>query len=288
MALSDVSILKGLKNLTVYDRDTRLPKYMLRVISEMSIEPKVEEDELKVGGVTWDSDIKEMTYELKFQAYEYPVAVVEHLTGGLKTSYTSEAAGDVEDIENVNGTTVIDATTGISTVGLISAGSADLKPGEYVLKAKTATTVSLYAMTDVAFNEGTDKAFLSDDLLIKDDITVTSSSSTDVTGWGVKITGGSGTIAMTVGHTARFRVRRANKASYKVVVGGLNSEFEDVGIIGVPAKKKDLYRMVDVYKVKIAGIPLSMKDGEYSSYSITAKLQYDSVKAGYYEYISES
>jgi hypothetical protein len=284
MALSDVSILKGLKNLTVYDRDTRVPKYILRVASEMSIEPKVEEDELKVGGVVWDSDIKEASYELKFTAYEYPVAVVEHMTGGIKTTYVSDASGEVVDEENVNGITAYSATTGISAVAL--SGTTEAKWGEYVVKAKTASTVSVYAMSNVSFNDGTDEDYTDDTLLIADDLSISNSGDTQVPNFGFYFTGGSA-VAMTIGDTFRFRIRRPNKSGYKVVVGGLNTEWEDVGIIGVPAKKKDIYRMIDVFKVKISGLPYSLKDGEYSSYQVTAKLQYDSSKGGYFELISE-
>lgn len=284
MALSDVSILKGLKNLTVYDRDTRVPKYILRVASEMSIEPKVEEDELKIGGVVWDSDIKESSYELKFTAYEYPVAVVEHMTGGIKTTHSSNAAGEVIDEENVNGTTAYDTITGVAAVAL--SGTADVKWGEYVVYAKTATTVSVYAMSNVSFNDGTDEDYTDDTLLIADDLTISNGANTQLTSFGIYFTGGSA-VSMTIGDTFRFRVRRPNKAGYKLVVGGLNTEWDDVGIIGIPNKKKDTYRLIDVFKVKISGMPLSMKDGEYSSYQVTAKLQYDSAKSGYFEVISE-
>jgi hypothetical protein len=284
MALSDVSILKGLKNLTVYDRDTRVPKYILRVASEMSIEPKVEEDELKIGGVVWDSDIKESSYELKFTAYEYPVAVVEHMTGGIKTTHSSNAAGEVIDEENVNGTTAYDTTTGVAAVAL--SGTADVKWGEYVVYAKTATTVSVYAMSNVSFNDGTDEDYTDDTLLIADDLTISNGANTQLTSFGIYFTGGSA-VSMTIGDTFRFRVRRPNKSGYKLVVGGLNTEWDDVGIIGIPNKKKDTYRLIDVFKVKISGMPLSMKDGEYSSYQVTAKLQYDSAKSGYFEVISE-
>jgi hypothetical protein len=284
MALSDVSILKGLKNLTVYDRDTRVPKYILRVASEMSIEPKVEEDELKIGGVVWDSDIKESSYELKFTAYEYPVAVVEHMTGGIKTTHSSNAAGEVIDEENVNGTTAYDTTTGVAAVAL--SGTADVKWGEYVVYAKTATTVSVYAMSNVSFNDGKDEDYTDDTLLIADDLTISNGANTQLTSFGIYFTGGSA-VSMTIGDTFRFRVRRPNKSGYKLVVGGLNTEWDDVGIIGIPNKKKDTYRLIDVFKVKISGMPLSMKDGEYSSYQVTAKLQYDSAKSGYFEVISE-
>jgi hypothetical protein len=138
----------------------------------------------------------------------------------------------------------------------------------------------------VSFNDGTDEDFNSDLLLIADDLSITNGGTTQVPNFGFYFTGGSA-VAMTIGDTFRFRLRRPNKSGYKLVVGGLNTSWDDVGIIGVPAKKKDTYRLIDVFKVKISGMPLSMKDGEYSSYQVTAKLQYDSSKSGYFEIISE-
>jgi hypothetical protein len=284
MALSDVSLFKGIKNLTVYDRDTRVPKYILRVVSDVKIDQKTEYDELKVGGTVWHTDIKDSSVDLSFTAFEYPVDVVEHLTGGISTDYTSQSNGEIIDEENVNGDSILDSATGMD-VQVDSATKAQQKFCEYVVKAKTASTVSLYAMSSVSFNEGNDKDFSDDTMLVADDISIGTGSGTLVTDFGIKFVGGSGTIGFTVGDTARFRVRPASTTGYKVVVGGLNSSFEDVGVIAFPRKINSEYSLIDMYKVKISGMPLEFKDGGYSSYQITAKLQYDSDKEGLYEIV---
>lgn len=285
MALSAVEIIKSIGSFVICDYETGIPKYMLQSIENMEISPVKESSKLVVPRGTLDSDEEITGYDLKFKAYEYPLAAVEHMTGGVKTTDGAETNGEIVDIANVKGTSVYDTTTGC--IPAIDTGDTDeIKYNIIVVEAKDTNTVTLYGMSDVAFKDGTDKSYADDLCVIKDDVDITADTSTGITGFGFKLIGGTGTIGLVAGDTMRFRIRRPNKAGGKVIVGGVGTAFAAVTAFAFPKKKNDMYRAVHIYKFSVAGMPISMGK-EYSQYEISASLIYDTTKDGYYEFIKE-
>lgn len=283
MALGNPTIFRGIKSLTFYNRTTRKPIAFFRVLSEANIESNPEYEELKIGGILWDSELKELVYGLSCTGYQYDIEGMELLSGGTKTALTSEANGKIYDEENVKGSSVLSATTGI-VLSLTSADSGDLKEGEYVIEATAATKVIVYAMTDVSFADGNDGELLDSTLAITEELTITASTASVLAAYGLTLTGGSGTIGFTVGDTARFRVRRALATGYSLRVGARNTNFSDVGVLITPKKKNSAYTFIDVFRVQAAGLPLGFKDG-YSELQLNMKMLYDSDKDGYYDLI---
>jgi hypothetical protein len=283
--LTDIKYLYGLSNLTVIDRTNDKPKYLLRVVSSMNVDSKVDYDKLTVGGVDWASEEKASSYSLKFEAYEYAPTVMEHLSGGQLTTEALNAAGEVVHLANVKGTSAYNSTTGIASFSV--ATLADLKWGKYVAVVTAATKIKIYGLTgNVSFNDGTNIAFADDTLQVGSEITVVAATPEDITELGLHVTGGSGTIGMTIGDTCTFEIRRGTKTGYRLVVGGLSTVYEDVKIIGTFKQTQSTYRAVEIPKVKISGLPLEAGDS-YSKYSVTADILYDSGIDGFYRYIEE-
>jgi hypothetical protein len=286
MSLTEVNkdLFRGIKSLTLYDRDTHIPQAFLRVLSEVNVDHKVEFDDLEIGGTIWDSEQKSSVCELGFTAYDYTKKMMEKLSGGVITNYASEANGEVIELENVKGSSILNAVTGLAAVAVDTLSKADIKEGKYIIEAVDADTLKLYAASDISFGDGENTSFLDDSLAVATGLDIGSGADTDVTNYGLVLTGGSGTIAFTPGDTASFYVRRPLVTGFKLKVGGINDQATECGAWIYPKKKNNYYTMLDCFKLKVAGMPLGFKDG-YSEYKITAKLLYDSAKDGYYNLI---
>lgn len=274
MALSNVEIIKGLGSLTICDYDTGVPITLLQSADNMKVTPSFEESKLETSRGVIDEDLGTPSYTLEFEAYEYGAALVEKCFGGVHSTYTATAA--IEDIENLGDGDAYSATTGATPV-LIPADAANLKYGQYTATAKTASTLTVYMTTDITRNEGEDVTVI-DSLLIADDVAVTTGviTSTGLSDYGFGMTGGSGTIGMTVGDSFTFFVRPA-QAGYRHDVGGTSSEYATVSAVAYPKKKNSIYRAVILHKFQLK--PIAIEVGkEYSKYTISATLQYDSTK----------
>ncbi len=287
MALSNPVSLFGIHSATLYSRTDRTPIAYLRVLGDASCELKGEFEDLNGGSqmYPWDSEVKSISSEISFTAREYPVAAMNLLLAGSLTSYTAAATGEVIDEANVYGTTVY-SSTGIATVTVTSDDDDDLKEGEYVVKAVSATTVDVYAMSDVDFSRGTDGAYEDDYLKIASAQTITKSGATVLANYGITLTGGGDTIAMTIGDSMRFTVRRPTVTGVKLVIGKASSTFSEFGCILTGQKSSGgAISYLDIYRCKAAGMPLQFKEKGYSEWAITIKALYDSAKDGVFEFI---
>lgn len=286
MALTTPRGQFGVKGVTLYDRTTFLPVTYLQVVSEASIDFKAETEDLEGGSnlFPWDTEIKKLGSEISFTGREITAAAMEAFLGGVKTVNAAESSGAVPAAEfvNVKGTSVMQATTGIASVGLKSGGSADLKEGLYIIKCITATTVDVYSMSDVDF--GT-TVFVDDNLKITaSTLTPVTSPGVEVPGFGVMLVKGSGTLGMTVGDTAVFRVRKVNTSSFEVAIGGNN--FSEYGALLVGARQSTgMITMMQLYRVKCFGMPIKFNAASWGDYQVTMKALFDSAKNGIGRYL---
>lgn len=116
-------------------------------------------------------------------------------TSAIKRLATTANASQ---IRNAVGTSLVEATTGITATATV-ADPLNIKDAEFVIKAKTATTIDIYV------NGKQDPIFT--------DITVVASTAIPLTGYGIEITGGSGVISLSVGDEARFHTEKSKKMS---------------------------------------------------------------------------
>lgn len=296
MAQSQPYKIFGVHSVTFFDRDTRLPEAYLRILGDCSIALEPEFEDLNGGSslYPWDSEVKAIKNDLSMTAREYPISLLEMLLAGEVTDYEANAEGQINDFGNVYGTSCKHATTGVASIVVTEDESevsdmANLKEGEYVLKVVSATTVDIYCLSDANFTRGTSKQFIDDNLKITaSPLTITASTETEVEDFGFSLTGGSGTIGMTIGHTARFTVRRPSVSGVKVVVGQPGATFNEYGaLISGQMMGDTTLQWMEIYRVKAAGMPINFKEKGYSEWSITLKPLVDTTKQGVFEFVRQ-
>lgn len=288
MGLSQPRNIFGIHSVSPYNRTTGLPYGILKVLDSSSLSLTGETIPLMGGSnkYAWAVEDGAITGEMSLNFSQYEDFVFELFLGKAPTANSAETAGNVSTLTNKNGTSLVSATTGIASIAATSADEADLKFGRYVLKAASATTFDVYALSDVDFSRGTDASYQNDALKVNaSPYTVTSGGTTAIPELGLTITGGSGTIGMTTGDTATFQVRPINTKSMTVKIGGsADSTFPEFGCIAI-AQKRGTQEMfeADVFRCKAAGLPIGFEMNAWSKAEVKVNVFYDSARDGVFE-----
>lgn len=288
MALEQRKDIFGIHSITARDPDTKKFLGTAKIIGNASVNNTGEVIELEGGSspFPWAAEDGKISGEIALSLKEFPNWLWEAFAGVKMTENDAEANAAVsKTLTNAYGTSVQKATTGIVSVGVKAGSESDVKTASYTIVAASATTVNIYADTDVDFGQGTKKVFADESLKINDaPITITTGGAISIPGYGLELTGGSGVIAMTVGDTAYFETRAANTGSESAIVGSTTSKYKEVELIIAAARKrnKELVK-ITVFRAKAIGLPLPMTSREFSTAEITAKGIYDSVNDGVYK-----
>ncbi len=283
MALSSPRNIFGVHSAAPYSRATAtygVPYGIMKVLGGSSLSLKG--DLIKLNGGSspypWAIERGQITAEMSLKIKEYPNFLFTLFLGKAPTSNAAEAAGSVVALANVVGTSMI-STVGLATVLVIpTTGAADLKFGKYLVVAASATTVDVYALSDVDFARGANvAAYTSDAMKIAAAQTIVSTTATNITSAGVKLTGGSGTIGMTVGDAATFSTRPINTLSMDVVVGASGDTNPEFGCL-VMAQKRSNGEMfeIDLHRCLGSGMPLGFEEFKWSEADIKVEAFYDS------------
>lgn len=290
MALSNPRSIFGVHQFSPYNRTTGEFYGTVRVIGDSSLALSGELIQLNGGSSKYPFAVEDglISAELSLTVREYPSFLFELFLGKAPTENSAEANGSVNGFANKNGTSVVSATTGIASISAKSADEEDLRVGTYVVKAVSATTVDVFASLSLDFGKAPTEDYESDLLKINaSPITIADTSATvDLDNFGLTITSGSGTIAMTIGDTATFDVRPPNSGSTEVVVGGSGDVFPEFGAI-VAAKKAGSNRTtyIDLFRVKGVGLPLGFVENAFSESSITAQAFQDTARGGVFKFV---
>lgn len=283
MALSRVRSIYGIHEITPYKPASRLPYGTLKVLGGSTFALSGEVVKLEGGSFNyaWAVEDGRQTAELTFKSREYPPFMYELFLGKAPTESSADSSGTVTTITNVSGSSVA-ANTGIGSVSVTSGSSSDLKFTKYVVKATGASTVTLYGYSDQDFNRGTDKSFAGDDLeLLSADLTITQSAATAVSGFGIDLNGGSGTIALTSGDTAVLEVLPPSTRSFTVKIGNPVDRCPEFGayLVAETLSNGRMYA-IDCFRCKAIGMPIAMEEKAFSEAEIKAEVFYDSTEAG--------
>jgi len=285
MALSDPRAVFGIHSVTPYNRVTREPYGILRVLQNSSFSLSGETIPLNGGSFRfpWAVEDGNITAELSLSFNEYPDFLDTIFLGKAPTENAAEATGAVSAITNVSGTSVVSSTVGIASVAATAADEADLKFGTYLVKAVDATTVDIYVSTNLDFARGTDAIYENDLLKVTaSPITIADTGATVADAiFGLEFTSGSGTIAMTAGDTASFTVRPINSGSSTVLIGATTDVFPEFGAY-VYAQQRGTGQMfeLDIFRLKAIGLPHNFDAKAFSTAEITAQAFYDSARNG--------
>ena len=122
-------------------------------------------------------------------------------------------------------------------------------------------------------------SYLDDKLKVNDTplAVVTSGAATEIVGLGVDIIGGSGTIAMTVGDTARFSVRSAHNGLSEINIGSDSTTFPEHRQLCLGGKRANGDTMeLELYKVVGSGFGVPFEEQAFAIPELSMKLIYDS------------
>lgn len=282
MTLSAPKTIYGVHSMTLFNRTTFEPFGTMKVLG--SLETTLNGDFNKLYGGSsrypWDAEAGQLDVMINATVKEFPNFAFEKFLGGSVTTGSAEASGNVGSLANKVGTSVFEAATGIATATAKSGSEADLKDGLYVVKAVSATTVDVYCNSDVDFDKGTDKAF-EDDLLkiTASALTITTTTAVEIPGFGVELTGGSGTIALVTDDTAYFYVRKVNDGYDIITVGQSTQSFPEFGAELVAQKKADgdTFR-IWCPKCKGISLPMSLNEAEWINSTVNIQCLYDDVE----------
>lgn len=285
MALSSPRALFGVHSVALYNTTTREPYGIVKVAKGANLSLSGETISLTGGSFKFPWAIEDglVTTELSMSFAEYPDFLYEVLLGKAPTVNTGETTGDVTTLTNQNGTSVVNASTGIASVAATSSDEADLKFGKYVVKVTDAAsdTCTVYQYTDIDFARGTDTVFTDDSLAIGTIVVPGTGGTVALANYGLTFTGGSGTIDMTDGHTAVFEVRPINTSNIEVTIGGVSDVFPEFGCL-VYGQQRGGGQMfeVDLFRCKAVGMPINFTPQEFSEAEVTIQAFYDSTRSG--------
>jgi hypothetical protein len=285
MALTAPRTIFGIHEFAPYSRTTGLPYGVVRVLENSSIGLSGELIELQGGSLpySWDVANGNINVEISIALKEYPNFLFELFLGKAPTDTSTSSTGTVMTaLTNKQGTSVVSATTGVASVGAKSGAEASMKFGKYVVKAVSATTVDVYALSSVDFARGTDKEFENDALKITASaLTITTSTAVEIPGFGIELTGGSGTIGMTENDTAIFEIAPPHTGTMDVNIGSTSDVYPEFGAVmtaeqkGTGGTSGELFD-IEAYRVKAIGLPIGLNRKAWSESEVTAKAFYDS------------
>lgn len=282
MSLSNPRILFGIHSISPYNRSSRMPYGILKVIGSANLALSSSIEQLFAGSnkFAWAAEAKTVTSELTAKVKAYPGFLFELFLGATVTDAGADSAGSVANFVDNFGGSVKDASTGIATLTVIpSTGAANLKFGQYVLKATSTTAVKVYLMSDVDAKRGTDAPYVDDTLEVSGPHTVTSGANTDIAALGLRLGGGSGSIALVVGDTASFSVLPPSSKSSAVVVGSSDTTFPNFGALLMAQKRAtgELFE-IDALNCIASGLPIDLTEQAFSQPEIKMSCLYDSAQ----------
>lgn len=285
MGLPKRKTIYGVHSVTPYDPATGLPLGdIAKVVGNLTVNLTGELIELNGGSQRFPWEIEDglISTESTLLLREYPEFLYEAFLGKAITKNAAEAAGNVSTLTNAKGA-LVEATTGIASVAAKTGSEADLKTGKYTIKAVSATTVNVYALSDIDFANGTALTYVDETLKINESpIAISGSGGTvDIPNTGLEIVGGSGSPALTDGDTATFEVRAINSGSEQVIIGDSNFTLPEIGLLCYAQKKGDgaIYEL-DIFKAKGSGAPIAFAEKAYSEAEIPVRAFYDETKNG--------
>jgi len=288
MSLSNPRIFFGVHSFTAYCRDSGLPYGTALVIGQSGFSLSGELASLNGGSnkYPWAVEETNITAELSVTIKQYEDWMMQLFLGKKPTEGTPSTTGTSTALSNKKGS-LVDATTGIASVGIKSGSEADLKFSKYVVKVhdKSLDQVHVYAKSNVDFARGVDADYQDNLLRITNTpLTITDGGVVEIVGFGLELTGGSAVDLDTLsndGDTAEFEVLPPDNKSMSAVFGGSADVFPEFGAI-VVGQQRGNGEMVelDIFRLKAVGLPMGFQEKAFSEAEITAQAFYDAEKNG--------
>ena len=282
MAFGYNRINYGIHSICPFRISDGLPYGILKVLGGGTMTLSSEFEELFGGSnkFAWAVEAKTISSEWTATVKTLPDFLFQLFLGASVTTVAASATGTVDALTNVLGTSVFKATTGIASALALSGSEVDLKDGVYIVKAVSATTVDVYSLTDIEFKKlgGAALSYVDEALKITSSpLTITAATPVTIPNTGIKLTGGSGTIAMTVGDTARFHVNSAHNGVSTIDIGSGATIFPEHRQLCLGQKRAngDVFE-IELYKVVGSGMPIPFEEQSFAIPELSMKLVQDS------------
>lgn len=251
----NVNPLFGAKAIIAYNRKTLKPLGIYRAITTMEFTREQEAVTLEAGHHNGPHAVEAgaVANGITGTIMEFPNFSFTELDNATQEDITGEdTSGVTENLANKNGTSAFDATTGIASVSVITNSESLLPFGRIVLVVASVTTVDVYLLGDTASGE---IPVTNELTLLAAGVAIPGTGGTiDIPAFGLTLTGGSGSIGMTVDDTAVFDSRPANSLTTKITMAD-NSDIKLVGMVFVwPKSAEGRQTIVDFPKVSISGM----------------------------------
>lgn len=279
MAYTDPRSVFSIHSIVCTRRTTGVPYGILRVVQGGEISLTGDSVDLFGGSsrFPWASEVGDIESEFQFTASEYPDFMFELFLGASVTQTSADTDGSVSSVTNLNGTSVVNASTGM-TATLTVGTAADLKFGRLIFVATDSTHVDVYITSNIDETKGTDLTYVNDALKITSSpLAVSSGGTVAIPGTGLTINGGSGTIALVTGDTAYADVLPIHTGRSKIVVGSASTVFPEFGARMSAAKRAngEIFE-IEAYKCVGNGMPIGLTRNEWAEPEMTMKLLRDS------------
>lgn len=259
-----------------------LPYGALKVLGSASMSLTSEFSDLFGGSNknAWAVEAGTISSEWTASVKSMPDFLFELFLGATVTTTAASATGTVSGLANIKNTSVVESSTGIASVAAKAGSEVDLKDGVYIIKAVSATTVDIYALTDIEFKKlgaNNELAWLDEELKINAaPLTIVTSTATEIVGLGVELTGGSGTIGMTADDTARFEVKSAHSGVSTIDIGSDATIFPEHKQLCLGGKRAngDTLEM-ELYRVVGSGFAIPFEEQAFAIPELNMRLVYD-------------
>lgn len=270
----------GIHSICPFRISDGLPYGILKVLGGGTLTLASEFEELFGGSnkFAWAVEAKTISSEWTASVKSMPDFLFELFLGASVSTIAASANGTVGALESVKGSLI--GTTGVASVAALSGSETDLKDGVYIVKAVSATTVDVYALTDIEFKRlGTTALDFENEALkvTATALTITTGADVTIPKLGVKLVGGSGTIAMNVGDTARFHVNSAHGGVSTIDIGASSTIFPEHRQLCLGQKRAngDVFEM-EIYKVVGSGMPIPFEEQTFAIPELAMKIVQDS------------
>lgn len=272
----------GIHSICPFRIEDGLPYGILKVLGGGTLTLTSEFNELFGGSskYAWAVEASTISTEWTATVKSMPDFLFELFLGAKVTTTAASATGTVGQLTNVKNASVFEATTGIASVAAKAGSENDLKDGVYIVHAVSATTVDIYALTDIEFKKlgaTNNLEYLNDALKINETpLTIVTSTATEIVGLGVELTGGSGTIGMTQDDTARFSVSSAHDGVSVIDIGEAGTIFPEHRQLCLGQKRAngDVFE-IEMYRVLGSGMPVPFEEQAFAIPELTMKLVRD-------------
>lgn len=254
----------GIKAVAPYNRETRVPYGVSEVVASGGLELAGEMVSLHGGGNRYSYDAAHGFIEPKMSitTKEFPSWLYTLMLGAAPETTDVKDSGIVRNIMNRKGTSLQsdDAITGVTVTT-----NANLKFGRYTVVATSATTIDIYAATDVDAGEGAKASFLA---LFDDQLKITKSSldlqdgkNLEIATLGVTLEVAASVSGVTQGDSFTFDI--VPKADYfrEVTIGKNTDGFPVFGMYAISENiKGSALCLIDCFKCKANGLPMAFNE----------------------------